>query len=219
MLSINDYWQNANNCSYKKPLNAIMTNKSSMYRFFALFMLFCYSCTYSDCVFADNVLNVPALQDMINHLSSSIPSLMKLVTGSAFVMGMYLMISSVIRMKHFGEMRSMMGREHAVWGPIIQFFVGAFLIYLPSTVHMMMWTLWNVSSPLAYSTASSTNSEFISSCFLIIQLVGTIAFIRGLLFLNEAGSDKGQNSIGKGLTHLIGGILCINIYGDRKSVV
>jgi hypothetical protein len=44
-----------------------------------------------------------------------------------------------------------------------------------------------------------------------VQLVGVIAFIRGLVKLSHMGGGH-QGGIGSALTHIIGGIFCINMY-------
>ena len=46
-----------------------------------------------------------------------------------------------------------------------------------------------------------------------IRLIGYIAFVRGFLLLNQAGSGQQgqQGSIGRGLTHIFGGAAAINL--------
>lgn len=185
---------------------------------------------YSEYSFAaDTVVNptsiassvlVPDLVTMLTNLENAVPSFSKLVTAGSYVVGMFLMISALAKMKHFGEMRGMMSREHAVWGPIFQFLIGACLIYLPTSIRVTLYTLWSYNSPMAYTSSDASNQQFISICYHIIQLIGTISFIRGLLYLNQAANDKGQgqNPLSKSLSHIIGGILCINIYGTVQTL-
>jgi len=47
----------------------------------------------------------------------------------------------------------------------------------------------------------------------VMQVIGVIAVIRGLLFLSKAGNQGQPGMAGRGITHLIAGILAINIYG------
>jgi intracellular multiplication protein IcmC len=123
-------------------------------------------------------------------------------------------------MKHFGEMRTMQSREHGVWGPIIELLIGAALIYLPSSVQGVMSTFWTSTNPYAYLTSSTAlNSAFVDACYSVIQLIGVIAFIRGLIMLQQAGSERAQpHMLGKALSHLVGGILCINLYGTIQTL-
>lgn len=156
---------------------------------------------------------VNSAQTMLINISQSIPNLMQLVTAFAYVMGMVLVIRGIIKLKHMGEMRTQMSMEHSAMGPIILITIGALLIYLPSTVQMGLSTFWVEPNPYGYMEYHSQWTDFLNVCFLIIQFVGTIAFIRGLMILSHLGGGHGQQgSFAKGLTHIIGGILCINIF-------
>ena|SRR3990167_4568987 len=61
------------------------------------------------------------LQTMLENLQTQIPSLMKLITAFAYVMGMYFIVMAVMKLKQFGESRSMMSQEQSMKGPIIFF--------------------------------------------------------------------------------------------------
>jgi hypothetical protein len=48
---------------------------------------------------------------------------------------------------------------------------------------------------------------------MIIQFIGVIAFIRGLLLMSNLANESHQSGVfSKGLTHVIGGLFCINIF-------
>jgi intracellular multiplication protein IcmC len=85
---------------------------------------------------------------------------------------------------------------------------------------MGLQTLFGYASPLTYSADASSTDALVSSVVLIMQVVGVIAFIRGLLLLNSAGGHSAQpGNIGKGLTFVVGGLLAINIYGTWEMLV
>lgn len=151
-------------------------------------------------------------QAVFTNLVQQVPNLMRLVTAIAYVLGMFFIVAGVIKFKHFGESRTMMSHEHSVSAPIIMVAVGAALIYLPTSVQVGMSTFWTDPNPYAYLEQQDQWSKFIGDCFLVIQFIGTIAFIRGLVILSHVGSQSHGNSFAKGITHVIGGILCINIY-------
>ncbi|HSW70347.1 MAG TPA: hypothetical protein VLH77_00010 [Gammaproteobacteria bacterium] len=159
-------------------------------------------------------VSIPDLGVMLTNFATSVPTLMKLVTAGAYVMGMFLVISSIMGMKHFGEMRTMASQEHSLTGPLVGFFVGVAMLYLPSTVRSGLSTFWVTTNPYAYlNTASDQYTIFINACYGIIQLIGVIALIRGLLIMKQVGGGRAQQATLKaGLAHLVGGILCINIY-------
>lgn len=151
--------------------------------------------------------------DMIQNLAKQLPNVMRLVTAIAYVMGMTFIILGVMKLKHAGEMRTMMSHEHSIKGPIIFLVVGAMLIYLPTTVQMGLNTFWTQPNPYGYITEKDQWSQFVNACYSIIQLIGVIAFIRGLILLSQLSGQGGhQGALGKGLTHIIGGLFLINIY-------
>jgi intracellular multiplication protein IcmC len=161
--------------------------------------------------FTDQVNSLNA-QAVLTNLVQQVPNLMRLVTAIAYVLGMYFIIAAVMKFKHFGESRTMMSHEHSVATPVIMMSVGAALLYLPTSVQVGMSTFWTDPNPYAYLEQKDQWSQFIGDCFLVIQFIGTIAFIRGLVILSHVGGQGSHGSFGKGLTHVIGGILCINIY-------
>ena len=151
---------------------------------------------------------------MINNLAANVPNLMRLTTAIAYVMGMFFILMAIMGLKHFGESRTQMATEHSLKGPGIYFFVGLALLYLPNSVWVGLDSFWQTPTPYAYVTAATDQwSVLLNNSYSIIQLIGTIAFIRGLLILNSfAGHGGGQqNALGKALAHLAGGIFCINI--------
>lgn len=151
-------------------------------------------------------------ETMLINIAQQVPSLMRMVTAIAYVLGMYFIFHGIVKLKHMGEMRTMTSHEHSIVTPIIFLSIGAFLLYLPSGVQVGLSTFWTQPNPYGYLQSEDQWSQFLNDCFLIIQLIGTISFIRGLVILSRLGSHSGQPVFAKGLIHIIGGILCINIY-------
>ena len=181
----------------------------------AVFLYFFFSTAYAGDV---TVINAG---DMLKRITDQFPSLMRMVTAFAYVAGFYFTFAGIVKMKHLGESRTMMSREHSVAGPLIYLFVGAALIYLPSAVDTGMSTFWSEPNPYGYLDEDDQWSGIILACFSAVQLFGTIAFIRGLIILSHLAGQGGgqQQSLGKGLTHIVGGIFCINIYEFVKVVL
>ncbi|MBA3662496.1 MAG: hypothetical protein H0W64_12260 [Gammaproteobacteria bacterium] len=189
------------------------------------FLIIIFLCLVTSAIFAaaeTTTIDLPggakvsstSAQDMLVNFSKTIPNLMRLVTAFAYVMGMYLIIAGIIRMKHLGESRTMMSQEHSVKAPLILLATGAMLLYIPTSVQMGLSTFWTDPNPYGYLQEEDQWSQFINVCYLVVQFVGTIAFIRGLLTLSHLGGHGGNQpgTFAKGLTYIIGGILCINIY-------
>lgn len=164
---------------------------------------------------AVNTVSSLSAEDMLTNLSKQVPSLMRLVTAIAYVLGMYMIVTGIVKLKHFGEMRTQMSHEHSVMGPLVMLCVGGALLYLPSAVQVGLSTFWTEPNPYGYLKQQDPWHDFISVCFNIVQLIGTIGFIRGLVILSHAGHGQGggqHGGIAKGITHIVGGILCINIF-------
>lgn len=175
---------------------------------------------YTHCGYALSV--VPDLNQMIQNLSNTIPNLMALVTAISYVMGIFFMIKAIFWLKNYGEQRSSHSSESekTLMGALAVLFVGAGLFYLPTMVQVGLTTFWTHPNPYGYADESSDAwMEVLRAVFLIIQLIGTIAFIRGLVILSHVGgSSHGRGELGKALAHMIGGILCINLYGFLQAV-
>lgn len=171
---------------------------------------------YSQSVFAMQV----SIATMITNLSASIPNLMQLVTAIGYVLGMFFVIKGVIGLKEYGENKSQRGGEHhGIKHAIILILIGTALIYLPSSVRVGLSSFWSNPTPYAYyQDVNDSWAELINSVFMIVQLIGTIAFIRGLIMLTRGAQGQHQGGFGKSMTHMVGGILCINMYQFLQAV-
>ncbi len=188
----------------------------------ALFKAFLSSLWVSGIFFSRGAyaVTVPNLATMVTNFATAVPNLMQLVTAGSYVLGMFFVVAGIMGMKHFGEMRTMMSQEHGITGPLVEFFVGVALIYLPSSIHAGLSTFWLVTNPYAYLNATTDQyTTFVNACYALFQLIGVIAFMRGLIILKKVGGGRGQQAtVGGALAHLVGGILCINLYNTIQML-
>jgi len=162
------------------------------------------------------------LSTMLINLSQEVPNLMRLVTAIAYVMGFFFTYKGILSLKEYGEARSMMSTQHDLKTPLLYLFVGAALLYLPSTVQTGLSTFWTNPNPYGYvSSATDPWTELTNACFLLIQLIGVIAFIRGLVIFTHLGGQGGHQpgTLGRAMAHVIGGILCINLYDFLQAIL
>ena len=157
-------------------------------------------------------VNTFSAQDMLTSFAKNIPNLMRMVTAIAYVLGMFFIFNGILKLKQYGESRTMMSGDRGLTGPVVTIAVGTLLLYLPTSVQVGMSTFWTNPNPYGYVLETDQWQEFINICFMIVQFIGTIAFIRGLVMMSHLGSQSQQGAFSKGLTHIIGGIFCINIY-------
>lgn len=175
--------------------------------------------------FIANLFATPAyaqlsIADMIVNIAETVPQLMLFTTALSYVLGFAFVAHGLMLLKKYAEQRTMMSGDAKMSGPLLYLFVGAALIYLPSAVQSGMTTFWLHPNPYGYETSANDQwSIFISACFNIIQLIGVIAFIRGLVILAHMGGQGGhQATFGRAAAHIVGGIFCIDIYDFVQAV-
>jgi len=151
---------------------------------------------------------------MMQNLSQTVPQLMQLLTAVAYVMGMGFTVKGILDLKKYGESRTQMSTNADLRGALIFLFIGAALLYLPTTVHVGLSTFWKSPNPYQYiDETQDAWGDMLKNVFMIIQLIGTFAFIKGLVVLTQLSGHHGQpGTVGKAAAHIIGGVLCINIY-------
>jgi intracellular multiplication protein IcmC len=99
------------------------------------------------------------------------------------------------------------------------------LLYYPTAFEALLNTTFGYSTVLAYDSSSSpwlssifgTDSTTGKTLTMIIQIIGLFAFIRGwLLVARSSAQGQSPGSMGKGLMHVFGGILAMNIVGTLQ---
>lgn len=163
------------------------------------------------------------IDQMLINLSESIGPVENLVKALAIVIGMAFIFKALYQLKIYGDLRTMMSSQTGVKEPLSYLFIGALFIYLPSMIEMMMLTVFGQESPLDYSGSVNgrTTAEFVKAALRIMQLIGWISFIRGWMILAKSSSQgaAGQGiKFSKGITHVIGGLLAINIVGTANII-
>ena len=156
----------------------------------------------------------------ITNLNETFGSLQKLVIVLSYIIGIALIARGIMMYKVFATQTMSSAQKGEFAGPLVHIIVGAFLIYFPSTFKTSMMTMFgkeeaNVAQNLiGYTRISSTEkwkqiSELLVKYF---KLIGLIAFLRGWIMLSKMGHQGAQpGQIAKGITHIIGGILLVNI--------
>lgn len=160
---------------------------------------------------------------ILNNIAQSLLPVQKLITGGAYLIGIFFAMKALVSLKSHGEMRG--GGSSSLKEPLLYFIVSGMLIYFPTGFEVLMNTTFGYSNVLAYSEGSAMNawlggdSELGSALTVIIQTIGLYAFVRGWILITKS-SSTGQppNGTGKGLTHVFGGILAINIVGTIEMI-
>ena len=76
-------------------------------------------------------IKIPDVAKMMETLQTNFEPIEMLITGFAYIMGFGMIVSAVHKLRAYGEVRTMMPSNAQMTGPVIQFMIGAFLIFLP----------------------------------------------------------------------------------------
>lgn len=174
---------------------------------------------------------ISAQVDILTNIASNMESVERLVSGAAYLIGIVFAIKALLSLKELGETRSAQSSsgKSSVKEPLMYFLVAAMLIYLPTGFQVMMNSTFGYSNVLAYAPINSNNSTLDilfgqdsavgASLSIIIQTIGLIAFVRGwVLIAKTASQGQPPGGTGKGMVHVFGGILAMNIVGTLQII-
>ena len=159
----------------------------------------------------------PDIVTMLENLDKSIPYLFYMVGGLTYLFGITLVLSAIWKFKKWGEGVSMVAQKDAR-EPIMHLAIGVLLIFAPSTMRTLLVTVFGTGSIFSYiPTIPDLSWQLASDTVIaIVQFVGFVAIVRGLLHLHKAvGGQAQQNMFSKGIIHLVGGVLSMNIVGTK----
>lgn len=157
---------------------------------------------------------------MLNNLTAAFTNVRQLILAISFVCGVTLLVRGVMMYRIFANQTFGSAQRGELAGPLVHMVIGAILMYYPSTVKTTLTTIFgtNTITPadeiLAYESVQDSEkwARISSVVVMYLQLIGYIAFIRGWIILSKMGHSGAQpGSIGKGLIHVIGGILLVNV--------
>ena len=163
--------------------------------------------------------------DILVNLAQSMLPVQKLITGAAYVIGLSFALKALYSLKIYGEAKTMQSSSTSIKEPLFYLMIAALLIYFPTGVDIVMNTSFGYSNILAYgdssvvSSAFGGDSELGQALVLIFQTIGLYAFTRGwVLIARAAGQGQQPGGTGKGLMHVFGGILAVNIVGTVEMI-
>ncbi|HHF7346304.1 TPA: type IV secretion protein IcmC [Legionella feeleii] len=167
--------------------------------------------------------------DVLTNLATNLLPVERMVTGAAYVIGLAFAFKAIYSLKMYGEARTMMSSNTSIKEPVIYLIVAGMLIYFPTGMAIMLNTTFGSSNILQYAPVNS-NNPLIGSLFgpgnqagwalsVIIQVIGVIAFVRGwVLIARSASQGQPPGGTGKGLMHVFGGILAMNVVATLQII-
>lgn len=158
----------------------------------------------------------PDIIKMMDNLNENMPSVVRFLVAFSYITGIWFVFSAINELRLYGQARTMMPGNIHFTGPLSRFMVGVALIFLPGIIDISIYSLWGTgASVLEYPIKTSDVwAPMIKGGISLVRVVGYIAFIRGFILYTRASKQGAQPGMAsKATTHIIGGILAINIVG------
>ncbi len=180
------------------------------------------TCTGGACWLASQV-------DILTNIANSLVPVQRMITGGAYILGCAFLFKAIYTLKIYGESKTMMSSHSSAKEPVVYLMVGAILIYFPTAFEVFMQSTFGYQNILQYAPVNS-NNKALDTLFgngsavgkplaTIIQVIGLVAFVRGwVLIARSASQGQPPGGTGKGLVHVFGGILAINIVGTINMI-
>lgn len=142
--------------------------------------------------------------NILGNIAHSLASVQKLISGLGYLLGILFIIQGIMKFKQVGESNS----KEGMMGALTFIFIGAVLLFLPSSITVLSNTAFGVGNILQYS--SSNRYDVYGSMGILIQTAGLIWFVRGCVLLVHSGDSGAETEGAKGLTFIVAGILAMN---------
>ncbi len=164
---------------------------------------------------------VSDIASMLANVEATVPQITKLVVALCYTMGVGMILKSVYMLKMYGQGQTMMSQHHSISKPFIVLFCGIGCLYIPTIISISVDSLWayGSGSVLQYPTDTTNWDAVVNPLLSIVRLFGLIAFVRGWTLLVKLGAEQAQpGTLGKGIMHMLGGVLAMNIVGTINVV-
>lgn len=157
-------------------------------------------------------------QMMINLVENIRDPMTFMLSCIAIVMGVFIFVRGLIKATQYGvDPRNNSGPKI-----VTSLVFGALLFVIGQSLGMIQDTLFGTpeiasNSVISWATFDNLDDDSgrfkraVIAALTFFQLIGMIAFIRGLLLL-KTHIEGGQGSMAQGITHMLGGACAINIY-------
>jgi hypothetical protein len=145
------------------------------------------------------------IENLIPHLSGWFGTIKVILVLCGFILFLFTLMSFSKKTE-----RRLTGRS------VMALIASMFLINIGAFLDIVSRTLLGDASikSLSYQAPEHPAKHYIQFAIYLAAIVGLIAIGRGVLMLKDFDSQKGSLSIA--LTHIFGGILCVNLVSTLK---
>ena len=144
---------------------------------------------------------------MLGNLSRTLSSVQTLVSGLAYIFGIIFVITALFKFNSIANTRTGQSSQEKMYVPVMFFFGGCALIFLPSMATVLSNTAFGAGNVLQYIQVKPY--DIYNSIGILIQTAGIIWFVRGCVLIVH-GSEPGTKHSSKGLAFIGAGILAMN---------
>lgn len=179
----------------------------------ALLLFTCLLTAYADN--GDGILP----EDIFRNLNVSMQQIYPALVSACLILGCFMIVKAIFMLKKLGHKTAFMGSSGNMIGPLALIIIGVALINAPTFIRTVIITLYanNIQNSFSWSQAHSGGGTWyatLTPMIGLIQVIGIFAFLRGGIILSKACNENAQpGNISKGLLHIVGGIMAINITG------
>lgn len=158
------------------------------------------------------------------NLNNSLNQIWTMLIATCYLVGFSLTVASIYKLKKFGERTAFMHNSKGLLAPSAAFFIGMCLMYAPTFLKNLNQTIFAYPDPLntlswQQSHAGIDWADALAPMIGTIQVIGLIAFIRGMLLITKSTGEQPQpGAVSKGFIHVVGGVLAINITGTMDAL-
>lgn len=160
---------------------------------------------------------MPDLIGAFNNFQTSIPGIYALIHTFAYLMSAYLVVAGILQCRHIGDAR----HQGGIRGPASMILTSAVFAAIPTAIDSVAGSVLcggnmlctSATNVLDYSGANAAPAGHLVGVRRFIQLVGVIAFMRGVLVLKNVGvhGARGKDTANRGAILMLAGILGVNI--------
>ena len=151
------------------------------------------------------------LMQIILNFGASLEDIANLVASVSYIIGVIFMMIGVKKLHNSNDQRAQI-HPMELGGPLMNIITGVALIWWPVMLDALTASLWGTANPIGYDPNIDAQYKEVWTVILnVMKIVGLIAFIRGWYCLTKAGEQGAQGMVGKGLTHIVGGVLAFHM--------
>ena len=114
------------------------------------------------------------------------------------------------------------GGGPSVWGTAVSFLIAVVLLWLPEVMSGGIETFFAqetvVRANLGYGARGENYDRLLGAVFAIVNIVGLLAFVRGIFVLRAASDGVAGATAGGAALHMLGGLMGWHILGVLKAV-